>query len=85
MMEVDIDDLKNARVVFNVVPLTFGRRDAMIYTGIADKLFRELERSGSIRGRRIGRNGQIMYLEQELRSVVAQLFGQAEYGPIEFD
>ncbi|MFX4086129.1 hypothetical protein ACKU27_13610 [Sphingobium yanoikuyae] len=84
MMELDIDDLKNARVVFNAVPLTFSRRDAMIYTGIADKLFRELERSGSIRGRRIGRNGQFMYLEAELRSAVAALFGDYVDGPIEF-
>lgn len=85
MIEFDIDDLKNARVVFNVVPLTFSRRDALIYTGIADKLFRELERSGSIRGKRIGRNGQIMYLEQDLRSAVSRLFGEWDEGPIEFD
>lgn len=57
----------------------------MIYTGIADKLFRELERSGSIRGMRIGRNGQMIYLEKDLRAAVAKLFGDWDEGPIEFD
>ena len=62
-------------VTFNVLPLTFNREAALQYTGIAPKLFGQLEASGSIVGRRIGRNGELVYLREQLDSMTSRLFG----------
>lgn len=84
-MDLEIDDLKHARVIFNAMPLALSRKHALLYTGIADKLFTELEKSKSVKGMRIGRNGQLMYLVEDLRSAVNRLFRGYDEGPIEFD
>lgn len=62
-------------VIFAAVPLTFNRKHALAYTGIASKLFSALERSGSLTGRRIGKNGEVIYLRAQLDMVVHRLFG----------
>lgn len=64
-------------VTFNVQPLTFNREAALGYTGLAPKLFGQLEAAGSITGRRIGRNGEVVYLREQLDAVTASLFGAA--------
>ena len=65
------------QVTFNVPPLTFNRDAALRYTGLAPKLFAQLEAAGSITGRKIGRNGEQVYLREQLDSVTASLFGAA--------
>jgi hypothetical protein len=62
-------------IVFAAPPLTFNRRAALRYTGIADKLFAALERSGALTGRPIGRNGETVFLREQLDQVTARLFG----------
>ncbi|WP_313337339.1 hypothetical protein [Sphingobium yanoikuyae] len=63
------------QVTFNVPPLTFNRDDALRYTGLAPKLFGQLETAGSIKGMRIGRNGEVVFLREQLDAVTANLFG----------
>ncbi|WP_188064665.1 hypothetical protein [Sphingobium sp. KCTC 72723] len=63
------------QVTFNTPPLTFNRDAALQYTGLAPKLFTHLETSGSLTGRRIGRNGELVYLREHLDKVTANLFG----------
>lgn len=62
-------------IVFAAVPLTFGRSAALRYTGISERLFAQLERAGSFTGRKIGRNGETVYLREQLDQVTARLFG----------
>lgn len=62
-------------VVFAAAPLTFNRLAALAYTGISEKLFNQLEAAGSLSGRRIGRNGQVVYLREQLDTVTTRLFG----------
>lgn len=62
-------------IVFAAPPLTFNRRAALRYTGLSEKLFAALERNGSLAGRPIGRNGEVVYLREQLDKVTAQLFG----------
>lgn len=69
---------KDQPVQFAIMPLTLNRRAALDFTGIAPKLFDELVRQRSITGRKIGRNGQTIYLRAELERVVRDLFGQAD-------
>lgn len=57
-----------------LVPLTMNRADAIAFTGLSPKLFVQLERAGSLTGRRYGRNGRIVYLVDELKRVVGRLF-----------
>lgn len=61
--------------IFLATPLTFNRATALIYTGISVKLFAWLERDGQLTGRRIGRNGEKIYLREQLDTVTAKLFG----------
>jgi hypothetical protein len=56
-------------------PLAFDRAGALDYTGLAPKLFSELERAGSINPKRYGRNGGKLYLREELEGVMRALFG----------
>lgn len=63
------------QVTFNVPPLTFNRDDALRYTGIAPSLFQRLEAAGTLTGRRIGRNGEVVYLREQLDAVTSNLFG----------
>lgn len=58
-------------------PETLTRAEALAYTGLAQKLFDRLEKAGSIKGRRIGRNGSVMYLRDQLRAVTHALFGSS--------
>jgi hypothetical protein len=64
-------------IVFAAAPLTFNRPSALRYTGLSEKLFTQLERSGSLAGRKIGRNGEVVYLREQLESVTTKLFGAA--------
>jgi hypothetical protein len=63
------------QVVFAATPLTFNRRGALAYTGISDKLFSALERNGSLTARPLGRNGERMFLREQLDAVTVKLFG----------
>ncbi|MDO7841114.1 hypothetical protein [Sphingomonas immobilis] len=63
-----------ADIVFAAPPLTFNRRAALTYTGIADKLFAQLEDNGALTGRPIGRNGERVYLREQLDEVTIKLF-----------
>lgn len=62
-------------IVFAAVPLTFGRSAALRYTGLSERLFTHLERAGSLTGRKIGRNGETVFLREQLDKVTARLFG----------
>uniref|UniRef100_UPI0035CB56FC hypothetical protein n=1 Tax=uncultured Sphingomonas sp. TaxID=158754 RepID=UPI0035CB56FC len=63
------------QVVFAVPPLTFNRRAALGYTGISDKLFSALEKSGALTPRPLGRNGERIFLREQLDAVTVKLFG----------
>ncbi|MGI4947578.1 MAG: hypothetical protein ACRYHC_02630 [Janthinobacterium lividum] len=62
-------------IVFAAAPLTYNRPDALRYTGLSDKLFGQLERNGQLTGRRIGRNGELIFLREQLDAVTSKLFG----------
>ncbi len=62
-------------IVFATAPLTFNRPSALRFTGISDKLFSTLEDNGSLSGRKIGRNGEMVYLREQLEAVTVKLFG----------
>lgn len=64
-------------VIFATTPLTFNRRDALAYTGVAEKMFDALEKAGSLTSRAIGRSGARVYHRDQLDQVVANLFGGA--------
>jgi len=63
------------QVMFAATPLTFNRPAALAYTGISDKLFAALERNGQLTGRAIGRNGERVFLREQLDAVTIRLFG----------
>lgn len=63
------------QITFNTPPLTFNRRAALAYTGISEKLFAQLERAGTLTGRKIGRNGEAVFLREQLDSATTRLFG----------
>ena len=63
------------QIAFGAVPLTFNRRAALTYTGISDKIFAALERNGSLTPRPIGRNGERIFLREQLDAVTLKLFG----------
>lgn len=67
-----------------LMPLTMNRPMALEYTGISRKLFADLERSGSLRGRRIGPSGSLLFQTAQLQEVVALLFGDALAENMEF-
>ncbi|WP_312313145.1 hypothetical protein [Sphingobium yanoikuyae] len=82
----------HVRIFLACHPLALNRKDAIAYTGLAEKTFSMLEADGSIRGKRYGRNGSLIYRRIDLEYVVARLFGAelGEFGvcfdgPIEFD
>lgn len=56
-------------------PAALNREEALAYTHISEKLFAQLEKAGTLTGRRIGRNGEVIYLREQLESVTARLFG----------
>ena len=59
-------------------PEALTKDEALAYTHLAPKLFDQLERAGSITGRRgIGPNGATLYLRDQLRTVTHGLFGAA--------
>lgn len=61
------------------------KAEALAFTGLAPKLFAELERAGSISGRRYGRNGATVYLTSALRETVVSLFGTGSSIDDEFE
>lgn len=69
-------------VVFAAVPLAFNRENALRYTGIAERLFNQLEKAGSLTGRKVGKNGEVMYSREQLERVAASLYGA---GAIDLD
>jgi hypothetical protein len=64
-------------IVFAAVPLTFPRPAALRYTGLSEKLFGALERNGQLTGKRIGKNGEVIFLREQLDAVTTKLFGAA--------
>jgi len=71
------------QIVFQTPPLTFDREGALAYTGFAPKLFDQLERAGTITGRRVGRGGGLRYTRAQLEEVVAGIFGIAPANDID--
>ena len=67
-----------------VLPLTMGRRAALAYTGISEKIFRQAERDGRLSSRPCGRSGAIAFQTTDLQRFVAELFGSWD-PPIEID
>jgi hypothetical protein len=70
-------------ILFQAPPLTFDRDGALTYTGLAPKLFDQLERAGTITGRRVGRGGGLRYTRTQLEDVVASIFGAAPANDID--
>jgi len=58
-----------------IVPLTMSREQSLEYTGLSRKLFVQLEKAGSLTGRRYGPNGAVIFQTAQLQQVVANLFG----------
>ncbi|MDB5582917.1 MAG: hypothetical protein JWR80_8093 [Bradyrhizobium sp.] len=58
-------------------PLAMNRRQALKYTGLSAKWFGELERAGKLVGKNRGPNGSTIFLTEQLREVVAELFAPA--------
>ncbi|MBT2242667.1 hypothetical protein JQK15_03875 [Sphingobium sp. BHU LFT2] len=82
----------DVRIFLACQPLTLNRKEAIAYTGLPEKTFSMLEKDGSIRGRRYGKNGSLIYRRIDLEYMVARLFdaelgefGVCFDGPIEFD
>jgi hypothetical protein len=70
-----IDDPGDDEVLrLRVLPLAMGRRAALAYMGISEKVFRQAERERRIRGRPDGRNGAIVFRTADLQRFVAHLF-----------
>lgn len=55
-------------------PAAMNRDEALEYTRLAGKLFGQLERNGSLTGKRIGRNGEVVFLREQLDAVTRRLF-----------
>jgi predicted RNase H-like HicB family nuclease len=67
-------------------PLAMNRKQALAYTGVSDKIFRQAERRQRIRGLPIGRSGATVFHMDHLQRFVAELFGlQDPDDAIEFD
>jgi hypothetical protein len=64
-------------VVFSAPPLAFNRAEALGFTRLSEKLFKQLEDNGSIVGKRLGRNGEVIYARDQLEAVHRRLFGEA--------
>lgn len=64
-----------ATIIVQAEPLTVNRADALSMTGFAPKFFDQLERAGRVRGKRLGRRGEMMYRTEELREVVRAVYG----------
>ena len=60
---------------FTAAPLTFNREGALAYTGIAPRLFDQLERAKRLTGRPIGPHGEKRYLRGQLDAITANFFG----------
>lgn len=59
----------------NFPPLAMNRDTALEYTGLAPKLFDELEARGDFAGKKIGRNGEKMYPRDQLEAVTGRFWG----------
>jgi hypothetical protein len=58
----------------NFPPLAMNRDTALAYTGLAPKLFDQMERAGHVSGKPIGRNGEKIYPRDQLDAVVYRMF-----------
>jgi hypothetical protein len=56
-------------------PAAMNRELALSYLGVAPKLFDQLDRTGGLRGKRIGRNGEKLYPREQLDALLTRLFG----------
>jgi len=61
----------------NFAPLAMNRETALAYTGLAPKMFDQMETEGSIRGKRLGRNGEMIYPRDQLDQIIVRLFGSS--------
>jgi hypothetical protein len=62
-------------IIVQAEPVALDRAEALTFTRLAPKMFDQLEAAGRIKGKRMGRNGAMIYRTAELRQVVDQLFG----------
>lgn len=61
----------------NFPPLAMNRDTALAYTGLAPKLFDQMERAGQLTGKPIGRNGEKIYSREQLEAITGRFFGAA--------
>ena len=64
-------------IVFAPPPFAFNRKEALRYTRLAPKRFKQLEDAGASAGRREGTNGETIYLRTQLEATMLSLFGAA--------
>jgi hypothetical protein len=64
-----------ATIVFAPPPFAYNRKEALAYTRLSPKRFKQLEDAGEIVGRPDGRNGETLYLRPHLETVMLALFG----------
>lgn len=57
-------------------PIALNREEALAYTHLSEKLFAQLEKAGTLTPRKIGKNGEAIYLREQLDSATARLFGK---------
>ena len=57
-------------------PAAMNREMALAYTGLSEKLFDQLERTGRVAGKKFGRSGERVYLRAQLDEVTSLLFGR---------
>jgi hypothetical protein len=58
-------------------PAALNRDEALAYMRIAPKLFDQLDRTGGVSGKKLGRNGEKVYPREQLDQVLTRLFGQS--------
>lgn len=58
-------------------PAALNRDEALAYTRLAPKLFDQLERTGGVVGKRLGKNGEKVFPRDQLDALLTRLFGSA--------
>jgi hypothetical protein len=58
----------------NFPPLAMNRETALAYTGLAPKLFDQIERQGGLAGKKLGRNGEKIYPRDQLEQIIQGVF-----------
>lgn len=58
-------------------PAALNRDEALSFMRIAPKLFDAMEKSGTLTGKKLGKNGEKVYLAEHCRQALDRLFGPA--------